>query len=195
MARLLAGRVALADFDFASLRFHLGHAGDAALAQLAAADHPERDAIAEGVSTARAATSYALHPALAHRIRAEDVRVIGALAEVPEGFTAFLADLPDPGLQGQCYSAAPCTLFAIDLDGDGADERCLVTAPNGSIGWNPARCFARTPEGWRSVGTLAGGAGSVDLEELRAHGALPVAPAWRDVRVGERVYRLLPQPR
>ncbi len=118
--------------------------------------------------------------------------MIGSLATVPEGFTGFLAGLPDASLRGQCYSAAPCTLFAIDLDGDGRDEHCLVTAPRGDIPWNPARCFAATPDGWRALGTLSGGAGSIDVEELRAHGALPVPPHYRDVRVGDRVYRLLP---
>ena len=195
-ARLLARRVAPADFDFASLRFHLGHAGDAALAQLAAAaDHPEHEAIAEGIRAAREASHYELKPALDHRIRDEDVRVIGSLATVPEGFTAFLGGLTDASLRGQCYSAAPCTLFAVDLDGDGRDEHCLVTAPRGDIAWNPARCFAATPDGWRALGTLSGGVGSIDVEELRAHGAEPVPPHYRDVRVGDRVYRLLPPAR
>ena len=195
VARLLERRVTAADFDFASLRFHLGRAGDVALAQLAAADHPEREAIAEGIRVAREASHYELKPALDHRIRDEDVRVIGSLATVPEGFTAFLAGVPDAGLRNQCFSSAPCTLFAIDLDGDGHDEHCLVTAPSGDVSWNPARCYSENADGWRAIGTLSGGAGSVDVEELRAHGAEPVAPQFRDVRVGERVYRLLPSGR
>jgi uncharacterized protein DUF4153 len=194
VARLLAGQVAVADFDFASLRFHLGHAGDDALARLAAADHPEREAIATGIHDAREATHYELKPALDHRIRDEDVRVLGSLATVPDGFTAFLAGANDPGLRGQCYSAAPCTLFAVDLDADGSDEHCLVTAPSGDISWNPTRCYARTSSGWRAIGTLSGGAGSVDVGELRAHGAGPMEPRFRDVRVGDHTYRLVPTP-
>jgi len=83
-----------------ALRFHLGHGGDAALARLAAAaDHPEHEAIAEGIREAREASHYELKPALDHRIRDEDVRVIGSLATLPEGFTGFLAGLPDASLR------------------------------------------------------------------------------------------------
>jgi hypothetical protein len=120
------------------------------------------------------------------------VRVLGPLAAVPEGFTAFLAGANDPRLRGQCDSSAPCTLFAVDLDADGIDEHCLVTAPSGDVSWNPTRCYARRSDGWLAIGTLSGGAGSVDVGELREHGAGAVEPQFRDVRVGDRRYRLVP---
>src|SRR5262249_3622269 len=192
VARLLAGRVAVADFDFASLRFHLGHAGDRALDRLAAAHHPDHIAIAQAVRAARALAYYQEKPALAARLRDEDLELLGSLGSVPEGFTEFVGG-PERGLRGQCFPGAHCSLFAIDLDGDGAPEHCLVSGetPHGYA--PPVRCFAHTAEGWRSIGTLTrdGGAG-VDVRALRERGAEAVAPRYRDVRIGEQVYRLAP---
>ena len=177
---------------FASLRFHLGHAGDRALDRLAEADHPERAAIAEAIRAARALTYYQEKPALAQRIRDEDLELLGSTTAVPEGFTEFLSG-PERGLRNMCYPGTPCALFALDLDGDGVPEHCLVSAEKHHY-TAPARCFAHTREGWLSIGQLSGDPGMplLDVDALREHGAEAVPPRYRDVRVGERVYRLSP---
>ena len=57
--RIAEARVPAADFDFGYLRFELGKHGEKALDRMAALeDHPEIDAIREGVARARAANSY-----------------------------------------------------------------------------------------------------------------------------------------
>jgi hypothetical protein len=192
--RLLAGRVDAASFDFAALRFHLGHAGHEALARLEAAkEHPEHAKIVAAIETARGLRAYEVQAAPPRRLGAENLLALAPLTAVPEGLAAFLDETSDTSGRDWCFES-PCTLFALDLDGDGAPEHCLVAAKEGTERWNPTRCFARDAAGWRKLGALLGESGSIDVRELRTHGAEPTPSRYRAVRVGEHVFHLATEP-
>ncbi|HKJ24985.1 MAG TPA: DUF4153 domain-containing protein [Myxococcota bacterium] len=194
-ARLAEGRVTAADFDYGYLRFQLGRAGEDRLEALAALDgHPEIDAIRAGVAEARAAHDYwswqqrnelALAPA--------QFTVFPEGGALPPGLIAFArgsdAFRGGPGCDGD----AACVAFAVELDGEAAEEWVL-----GITRWGHAelQAFAVTDAGFEALGTFVSNGGpdaeglSRSLESLD-FGA--IEPRHRDLRIGERRYRLVPR--
>jgi hypothetical protein len=192
VARLLEGRVPADQFDFASLRFKLGHVGDEALARLETdTRHPAHTTIARRIDLARKLAFYEAEPG-GREITDDDLRALTPLSAVPEGFALHLDDDWNMQYRDACVPANPCLVFAIDFDADGALEHC-VAAPPGRYADKPTLCFSRTPEGWRQIGNLVSDAGgSVAPSELLAGGAKTSAPRYSEVKIGKRFFRLVP---
>jgi hypothetical protein len=129
LARLLEGHAKAADFDFATLRFKLGHRGWQALEQLAAAEgHPEQATIRVEIAHVKEADS--LWQAIDARTKRERVptpvrfTVSPPELEVPPGLEARLAS---GGWGDNCQKEFDCLLIAADFDRDGTREYCLLT--------------------------------------------------------------------
>jgi hypothetical protein len=177
VARLVRGKVALADFDFNFLRFRAGKAGLSALKALASErKDPHAILIADRARSA-----------LNSRYPAENVAPQGTLVIYPKGTV-----LPD-GLEAAMAAwswpcrSKPCEVFPIALAGDGSTQYLL--SANYSL-W----VFARDPEGhWSNAGLFTQSCPGV-LEALRAGRATAAAPlsSWKDLIAGGN--RLTIQP-
>lgn len=199
-ARLARGHTDAESFDYAYLRFQLGRLGFEALDRLEQlADHPQHAAIRAGVGIARALERYTLRPQHANDVlRDEHLVLAPGLAAVPAGLTAAIAAGLGAANRSYCVRDRSCTLIAVDLDGDGAAEYCLLPP----FHFVAAPCYARRAEGWTRLGELAAwspGAETVDWtrlrtlgEQARAEGATPVPSPWADVHIGTTVLRLKP---
>jgi hypothetical protein len=150
--RLLHGEVTAASFDFAALRFRLGHYGVAQLQRLEdATTLPESDAIREAVEKVRAArNAWELEHGPSREIH---YGTLPAGVEVPSAVVNASREMLDRGWrQNACDEPTTCTMLAVDLDGDGALEFCLLGERGGLFG----ACWAGSEsQGWRQIGGLA----------------------------------------
>jgi hypothetical protein len=198
VARLLSGRTPVAEFDYGFLRFEAGHLGRAALDALDKLEsQPEFEGIANELATVRAMESYWAWKHGQSVAPDPDALVpIPPLAELPHGFVSLFSAETAQNRWRPCGSKAkPCAVFAVALDSEAPDELC-VAARGGAV--DTLTCYTRFDAAqWRRVGQLYIDRGpgppafSALSEALREEGAEPVAPRYRDVRIGESVYRFL----
>ncbi|HEY2482611.1 MAG TPA: DUF4153 domain-containing protein [Caulobacteraceae bacterium] len=177
VARLVNGKVAVADFDFNFLRFRAGKAGLAALNTLAK-DRlgPHAIVIAERARSA-----------MNSKYPAENVAPQGTLVIYPKG-TALPEGLEAAmGAWSWPCRSKPCEVFPIALTSDGSTQYLL--SANYSL-W----VFARDPDGhWSNAGLFTQSCPGV-LEALRAGRATAAPPlsSWKDLIAGGN--RLTIQP-
>lgn len=189
--RLLAGQVAAGQFDAGLLRFRLGEPGRRYLARI--------EQLLERPG--------ALPPELAAPLRAELERLrqsqyygewqrnrretqavaqvqlqwLGAAPADVDGLFARLA-------QGECRKVA-CSLLAVDLDGDGAQEVLVIRTERRAA--YDSTILARDKAGvWQRIGRLAQPwetrlSGAELAERIRREGVRPVAPRYQALEVGE----------
>jgi uncharacterized protein DUF4153 len=192
-ARLREQRVEAKDFDFATLRFRLGHYGWEALQRLEAMEeHPERQAIRRFVEQVRVAQSF--WESRRGERGAIQLVTLPAGLPVPEGLVeAVTSDrhMPDRF----CRDERDCVIVGVDLDRDGALEYCLLGGPS----WWYTACYAQgEPARWRGIGSLAfrGSGPRPSREALEAALATqPVttrAPRYDDLPVPAGVLELVP---
>jgi hypothetical protein len=108
---------------------------------------------------------------------------------MPEGLAGFLdLNLP-PGTRRDCAEPKRCALFAVELDGQPEPEYCL--AASDAI----ARCFARSGDTWTDLGRLREiqGAAAETLRSDLAEHPPEAVPGYNDVRVGGKLYRIVPR--
>jgi hypothetical protein len=197
--RLEQGRVAAADFDFAALRFRLGHHGWAELERLEALrEHPEALQIASAIAEVRA-SAYAWTAAQEPPGDPKAMR-FGVLPEgtpvPPAALEAMGRGHEDLG-RGLCVSEADgCLVLAPDLDGDGDLELCLLARP----WWSYAACYERTRDAeWTRIGSLGyrGVAEHPDTAQIgrwyRGAAALPTrAGRFRELAVPDGALYVVP---
>ncbi len=153
--RLARGEVAASDFDFATLRFRLGHYGWAELDRLEALEqHPQVDAIRVAIETVRSAPNFwsvRSDSPVADLDRIRFQAVPRGLKVPPAVLEAMARDRTDLG-RTLCSERGACLVLGADVDGDDALEFCLL----GGVGWFYSACYRRSgPEEWKGIGTLA----------------------------------------
>lgn len=188
LARLRAGSVTAAKFDYDYLRFELGRAGRAALEELSR----DRDADIARLAAATLAKTHRYQPAM---VAYDDSRAIAARIELLPPGTAL-----DPRFVGYLQGALkvrpydhptclrlmngkPCVLLAVDLDGDGEPE--LVTI----AGSYPLTVYGRSGGEWQRIGVLTG---TPDERLARLGEFRTAAPAWREVVIGDKHFVVQP---
>jgi hypothetical protein len=192
--RLRDGRVAADAFDFATLRFRLGHHGWERLLELEAmTGHPDEARIREAIAFVRRANDF-------WSARPERERELGRslpfLRLAPRGLTIpeGLVERMAPDLDGTCDTPRECLLIGSDLDTDGALEYCIFAGKHYSF------CYARRSPAsrWERIGTLDyHGEGprpsAEDLETELATVPLPLrSPRYSDLVVRLGVLQLIP---
>ena len=192
VARLLAGSVVAARFDYDYLRFDLGKAGKTALERLRDIQgHPEADKIRAGAVAALAKTSQ-WGPQIVTVETVAELRTHLVLyprgAVFEEGFLRhFLTHKGDWRLRG-CFGVNQyCPVLALDINNDGRVEYLVFSIDND---FEHAVAVFSHPQQWRQVGWLNRLSTSADesqalLEQTLARGDYAtVQSPWRDVRVG-----------
>ncbi len=192
--RLIQGKADPADFDYGALRFLMGRAGYARLEALEKVEsHPHAPLIRQEVASAKNAAHYShLKRRTAKELTASELKE--KLELLPKG-----AQAPDSVLQAiikqssgvdDCVRVGGCLLYAINLDADPENEYLLVP-PHRS--YDAITIFDRGTEGWENIGFLMIRRGGWILpaelvEKLRASEIEPVAPLYRDIKIGDSVY-------
>lgn len=195
LGRLLDGRTTAADFDYGYLRFELGRDGAAALATLDGLEHhPDIDAIREGVATARAAGTHwewtkDRGPALSHEL----FTVLPAGTELPDAVLSAARRRDENWIGDACKGVLFCAAFQTDLDGHPPDEWVLAI---GADRWNQRWVFREAGDGYEYAGRLVPvglSSGATDLEQdLKAMRIQPIEALYRDLRIGDTRYHLVP---
>jgi hypothetical protein len=189
LARLKAGKVAPAEFDYAYLRFEGGRYGQEALAQLrSSVAGKDAETIRKGVDEAQALQGPWQRRQPGEKISdlAANLTVWPAGARLPDTFMAKAwAAGPTRARLPRCltHADAKCDAFMLDLHGDATQEVVLVgvTPHDGSA------VMAADKDGkWRMVGSLRfAAAGCKPLREAIAAGNVAaVARADKDIVVG-----------
>lgn len=196
LARLRDQRVPIEDFDFATLRFRLGHYGWDALNRLEKlANHPEYEEMRAAIELVRAAEAFwpaRKEPginlsAVRFELSPRDLTIPPGLLE------AFSQDRVDLGT-GMCVGQGECLVLGADLDGDGAPEFCLLGGHN----WWYSACYVADGEGFTRIGSLAyrGKAKRPSLQGLErtlATGPIRTSgPRYRDLELRDGVLELVP---
>ncbi len=166
VARLEAGAVAPAQFDFMFLRFKSGRWGREALAKLASAHgDARRQEIARLAAAVRASTNPYAPPPIPASERAEALHPV---APLPPGFVdQAWSNVDDPALGCRAPRGTCVTLMA-DIDGQPGAE-VIVLLPY------LARVYGLADGRWRQIGTLTHLC-SGDLDAVR-QGQVRVTPA------------------
>jgi hypothetical protein len=190
VARLESGRTSVDQFDFAFLRFDSGRYGEQALERL----KTKRD----GPDAAR--ISQKANEALDWRNRPQDRQRIAQPATPSSRIANITVLSPSPGtlpdgfvqqnwtrtyLLPRCLTAdAKCEAILVDLDGDGAPEILLFTAPTGV-----AAAFKLAADGnWRFLGSVTNAHCAGVRVALRAGKFETAAPLLKELDVaGTRV--------
>lgn len=196
VARLLAGRVSAANFDYKHLRFDLGRAGNAALADLRDLPAHANAADAAAIRTAAAAAlnltdryKAQVQPQLTPAQAAPHFTVYPRSAILSETFLQYALGSDAHWQLKHCLRAtARCLVLAVDMNGDSA--RDYVVFRVGDAGDRMSTVFAETDGAWQYVGSLTLNfpqpPKAEDIEALLAKSdyALTENP-WRNLKLGE----------
>ena len=180
--RLETGKIAADKFDYAFLRFQSGKFGRAALKRLAAkTTGPNAAAIAAKAKEALAKTGRwdFGQPA---SVQPAQMAVYPKGQRLPDSFQK-----QDWHNQSPCFGgAAVCEAYLVDLDGDGRPEVVVNSGTQASIYQQGADTV------WRSVGTLPGYCAGF-RDAMQRGDFKTAAPAWKDLVVARKRYRIDPQ--
>ncbi|GAB7530686.1 DUF4153 domain-containing protein [Pseudomonas sp. 3A(2025)] len=177
--RLLDGRTSPVLFDADYLYWKLGDAGRRQLEWLSSNldQQPQWDAATREVIRTR------LDDGRDARLRQRPVTEINRvwIGTPVEGHEQFA----NPKLGSLDCNRLQCTLWAVDLSGDGRDEVLRFTASGAQIEF-----YRRTDEGrWVLAGYLQGGYETRDLADLIRQGkAKIVAPRYRNLQIDDQTY-------
>ena len=131
--RLISGKVAAEDFDFAALKFKLGKLGyDKLLLLKNIEGHAEAKEIRTAAEEIIESTSYyrAKNQQKTNALKAEDIIVLTPSGELPEGMLkALRKDLPLYQLTA-CAKKKDAVVFALNIDDDPEDEHLFITSGN-----------------------------------------------------------------
>lgn len=162
--RLVSGTVTVDEFDWATVRFRLGRAGDQVLTDIERRGDSLALAAAPHIERVREAASFGEVRFVADQA----VELPGDFADA-DSVTALVAR--DPSFQAICAGrgpdSRPCRGTLVDLDSDGSME-VVVGAPSNC--WQLA-VVARTDAGWRRVGTFSTAGQCVAVSEALSSGA------------------------
>ncbi|MBQ5946547.1 DUF4153 domain-containing protein [Massilia sp. ST3] len=154
LARLREGKVTVAAFDFAYLRFHGGRYGREALDRLEAqAAGPDAALLRARIAAVR--TMRSAHDALRDPVSlAANLRVWPAGAHLPASFLAMdWLKAKDLGAMPECLRrpGVRCDAFLVDIDSDGGAEVLLIDER-----WPKSALMDETaPGAWRVAAQLA----------------------------------------
>lgn len=184
VARLQSGRIAPDRFDFNFLRFSAGRYGREALETLKAnREGPRAADIAERAEKALAQqTRYAVRPATSStpEERAKIITVRFGGTSLPESFLAQdWRDAPQQWQLPHCLTGTrDCDALIVDLDGDGAPEIVLFSAPSGG-----GAAFKLVDAKWTLLGTLTNTGCKGMREAMRAGQIAAVAAPLKELEV------------
>lgn len=199
-ARLAAGNVDAAVFDYAFLRFKLGHAGAAALERLATlADHPQAALIQQRLAAVRIQRWYEdTVTNTGEPLQHSDFLLLGGLQaeDVP---TAFINSL-EKDLRAYpwqwCKTSQTCALLQVNLDDDADLEYVVVVGDpkqdTVSVLWGYDQTATTT---WFRLGTFFmpdhSSMGRAALfEQIRHHGVETVLPTYQNIKIGTLIFKL-----
>ncbi len=133
MARLVSGKVAVADFDYGTLRFKLGRMGKEALDELLRqSSHPEFEAIRAQVERVKKAQSYWAWKKKNHLLDADAfARVFTMWPQgqvIAQAQRQIILNNLDWRDRETCQSPSDCMLLMVNLDEDNEHEYVLVHA-------------------------------------------------------------------
>lgn len=199
MARLEAGRVKAAEFDFHYLRFEGGRYGQAALEQLKRSTGPEaallqREAAAALALQAKDRWRRGDHYTAPLSVAA-NLTVLPAGTQLPASFLAQKWDALADGDKPACLTGreGKCDAHLLDLTGDGKPEVLLLEA-------QPLRgegiVFAQGTDGnWSVIATMGYRHSSCLplLEKLRQGEFKVVEPRLKELEVGGRRVEFIPK--
>jgi hypothetical protein len=180
VARLEAGKISPAKFDYSFLRYHAGKAGQAALAELA--NRKTGAGAAEIAERARLTQTAPVDYGTAVMTQAERkalVRVANG-GSLPDSFLnqAWGADPLQP-----CENAKPaCSAIVADLNKDGAPDIVLMTPYSHKV-------YSQVSGQWTEVGDLSEVYCDTEADAAAAGRFKVVAPtsAWQDIEIdGQR---------
>ncbi|WP_293778489.1 DUF4153 domain-containing protein [uncultured Oxalicibacterium sp.] len=189
MARLEAGKVSAAEFDFHYLRFEGARYGNTALQELKSrSEGSDAETLRKGAEAALAKTnkwdrSDAL-PALSAATRQANITVYPKGRALPADFMAqdWMAE-QNSYILPECLrrTGRRCEAWMLDMNADGREEILIADAsPNQQL-----ILFAREEKGWRSMGWLSLPQGCGDLlKALREGHAHAVTPRFQDLDAG-----------
>jgi hypothetical protein len=154
LSRLLDERVTAKDFDFATLRFRLGHHGWNALEMLASVDqHPERDDIRMRIAQVNEADNFWNARSKTRQEKEEPTPLNFSVS--PPGLyvpPALRESLVSGGWGDRCPSHTDCLLISVDFDSDGTPAYCLLA---GSLLSGSSVCFAKLGDRFVYVGRIS----------------------------------------
>ena len=186
MARLRAGKISAANFDYDYLKRETGRFGVRALEKLA----KSKDA-----DVAKRAKYELVNGSSMPAPAAPPVDIAANIHLYPKGKTLpqsmlhqnWLAVKGDTGVPAcLLYASSPCDVILADMDGDGVDEAIVVVGGTDLYWWGTV--LKQTADGgWTIAGTLPTPHCKGDLEALKAGKfttAPPKTPAWNVLQVG-----------
>jgi uncharacterized protein DUF4153 len=190
-ARLRAGGISAAKFDYDYLRFDLGRYGRDILEDLSKG--PDRE-IAGLASASLAKTARYGQPSVPPELLASRVELYPAGATLDPDLMKYWENAiktrrwEHPSCLSQTQESA-CLMVALDLNGDGVPE---VLAFNSF----PQAVYGKVDGEWKKIGNLEGkGVRPREIGQLIRQSNIKVEPtAWRDVRVGEARFILQRTP-
>jgi hypothetical protein len=190
------GRTSAADFDYGTLRFKLGPAGAAALAELGDLQaHPDIEVIREGIGRAEAAKNYwewQKYGGATRSIARLDVLPSGT--EIPEALLELIRRDHYAAIGEPCRNTAFCLAFQAELDGAAPEEWVFMLADEN---WSRAFGFGEKNGAFEFLGRLTpvGAEPSPeDLEQaLKTLQFRAIAPLHRDLEIGKTRYHLIPR--
>ncbi len=193
VARLVAGRVTAAAFDYGHLHFELGKPGQEALARLEAmTELPDHAAITSGIAKARASHAYFTWQK-GRDADAEHLELLPAGQRWPEGLQeAVLIALKEDEFLADARVVG-CRVLAVDIAPTHGLEY-VVTCNQ----WGDSPVLARIDgHGWRRIGHLTRGArpsNGSELYEAADTGAFSITapPVVSGLQIGESSFYFLP---
>jgi hypothetical protein len=186
IARLRAGKISAANFDYDYLKRETGRFGMRALQKLAKVKDAE---IAKRAKYELAYGSAMPAPTAPPLDIAANIHLYPKGKTLPpsllhQNWLDVKADMGVPSCF--LYVASPCDMILADMDGDGVDEAIVVVAGTDTYWW--ATVLKQTPEGgWMVAGTLPVPHCRGDLDALKAGKFTTVPPkpsTWNVLQVG-----------
>jgi hypothetical protein len=197
-ARLAERRADAATFDYAFLRFKLGHVGAKTLAALEQlSQHPQAELIQQRIAAVRSLKGeWEAEASGLAALQADDFLRLGEGAQepVPPDFLAFLNHALALHWRQTCKTSGKCALVAVNMDEDPESEYVVLVSdtPKDStlLGYD------HDAGNWRDVGMFhpIGTRQEYNalLAALRNTGATAILPRYRDLRIGEGVFSRQP---
>ena len=200
LQRLRKQAIAGDKFDFDYLRWQAGKYGQQALNTLAAGiDHPDREVLASKAKHLLAQQQrYQSGAGIKSVTTAElktRLRMLPATAEPSDALLkALQAGAKDWQLR-QCFDTkSQCTVWLVDLDGDGAQE-AVVFAKNAWGDSGGARVLQQQGGGYHIVGSMQLPPGvpfSKRIEEIERGEFKIAAPSWSEIEISGQRLRVMP---
>lgn len=192
VARLLAGKVQAAKFNYAYLRFDLGRAGNTQLIALSQTNaHPQAADIRAGASEAlKKQTRYnsaSQESAITEAELAAKFKVFPQGAVLDTDFVRYLVgrmNKPQSDYRvSSLHNQNNLPVLLVDLGGDSTPEVVIFS--------NYRMVFSKDSIGWHEIGELQFAGRQEVLSSLENHDYAAEAGEWKDVKLGGAVSQLI----